>query len=342
MDNRYIKILLSICVTFVLVLVADGCGGTSKYTIGGTISGLSGTVVLTNNTVDDLTLTADGMFAFGTSVDNNANYIVAVKTQPSGQTCAITSATGTVSEANVTNVTVTCANTYAIGGTASGLGTGDSVTLQNNGADDLAVSANGSFYFNTRLANNAPYDATVSVQPSAARCVISGSSGSVIGNDVTTIQVTCHPNKKVFVTNLQSSGAGITGISGADSDCMSDSLYPGTGTYKALLEATTRQPGTNWVLEPYTAYYRTDGTTLVVITDGNGTFAPSAIVNPFTAVVELIWTGFTPPNWSLASNCGDWSAATSGCCSDSSFTLANSICGLSCLTNFYYIICVEQ
>ena len=38
-------------------------------------------------------------------------------------------------------------STYSIGGTISGLDTGESVHLQDNGGDDLTVSANGAFTF---------------------------------------------------------------------------------------------------------------------------------------------------------------------------------------------------
>lgn len=51
----------------VAAFVVAGCGGggdgppaASSVTVGGTLSGLAGTVVLRNNGKDDLTLTADG------------------------------------------------------------------------------------------------------------------------------------------------------------------------------------------------------------------------------------------------------------------------------------------
>ena len=40
--------------------------GTSGFTIGGTVTGLSGTVVLQDNGGDDATVTANGAFAFAT------------------------------------------------------------------------------------------------------------------------------------------------------------------------------------------------------------------------------------------------------------------------------------
>ena len=74
-------------------------GGGASYTIGGTVSGLSGTVVLNDNGGDNLTVTANGSFAFPTQLASGAAYAVTVKTQPSGQTCTVSSGTGTVGSA---------------------------------------------------------------------------------------------------------------------------------------------------------------------------------------------------------------------------------------------------
>ena len=62
-------------------------GGTASYTVGGTVSGLTGTVVLQNNGSDNLSVSADGLFTFGTALNNGATYTVTVLTQPTGQTC---------------------------------------------------------------------------------------------------------------------------------------------------------------------------------------------------------------------------------------------------------------
>ena len=78
------------------------------YTIGGTITGLTGTVVLRNNGGDNLSTASNGSFAFATPLNNSASYAVTVFTQPSGQTCVVSNGSGTVSSANVTNVSVAC------------------------------------------------------------------------------------------------------------------------------------------------------------------------------------------------------------------------------------------
>lgn len=84
-----------------------------NYTVGGNVSGLSGTLVLQNNGADDLTVRDNGVFAFATDLADGTAYVVSVKTQPTGQECAVSNATGTITAAHVTDVSVSCADTNA-------------------------------------------------------------------------------------------------------------------------------------------------------------------------------------------------------------------------------------
>jgi hypothetical protein len=105
----------------VSVLAACGGGGSSggstppttppapTYTVGGSVSGLSGTLVLRNNGGNDLTLTTNGAFTFSTALLTGATYAVTVATPPSGQLCNVTNAGGPIASANITNVSVVCA-----------------------------------------------------------------------------------------------------------------------------------------------------------------------------------------------------------------------------------------
>ena len=92
-----------------LLLVAVGCNLPQTSTVGGTVSGLSGTVVLEDNGGDNLSVSANGPFTFATGLAQNVAYTVSVKTNPSGQLCTVSNASGTMGTANVTNVAVSCA-----------------------------------------------------------------------------------------------------------------------------------------------------------------------------------------------------------------------------------------
>ncbi len=93
--------------------VAVACTNSSSgVTIGGTVTGLSGTgLVLQDNGGDNLTVTKNGTFAFATALATGKAYAVTVATQPTSpaQTCTVMNGTGTISTSNVTNVSVTCA-----------------------------------------------------------------------------------------------------------------------------------------------------------------------------------------------------------------------------------------
>ncbi|HTW81978.1 MAG TPA: hypothetical protein VME23_20705 [Terracidiphilus sp.] len=195
------------------LIALTACGGTTPpstttYTIGGTVSGLasSASVVLLDNGGDSLTVSASGAFTFKTALASGATYAVTVGTQPSGETCTVSSGSGTVGTANITSVEVSCAaNTYTIGGTVSGLGSSASVVLLDNGGDPLTVSANGAFTFKTALTSGAAYAVTVGTQPSGETCTVSSGSGTVEAANITSVAVTCAtPTYDIIVqiTNL--------------------------------------------------------------------------------------------------------------------------------------------
>ena len=95
---------------------------------------------------------------------------------------------------NITNVAVICTtSTYTVGGTLSGLATGQSVVLVNNGTNALTVAADGSFTFTTPLAPGA-YAVTVQSQPIGQTCTVSAGSGTIISSNISNVVVTCTTN----------------------------------------------------------------------------------------------------------------------------------------------------
>jgi len=175
--------------------VKVACASSQTFTIGGTLSGLSSgkSVTLLDNGGDSLKLTANGTFTFATPLASGATYNVTVGTEPAGETCTVTNGSGTVGSANVTNVKVACASsqTFTIGGTLSGLKSGKSVTLLDNGGDSLKLTANGTFTFATPLASGATYNVTVGTQPAGETCSVTNGSGTVGSSNVTNVAVAC-------------------------------------------------------------------------------------------------------------------------------------------------------
>lgn len=120
----------TVAVLAVLAGVLAGCGGggssdatggsgppppPTSYSVGGVVSGLSGTVVLQNNAGNDLTISVSGPFTFSAPLANGAAYAVTVLAQPTSatltQTCTVSNSTGNIATANVATVTVECITT---------------------------------------------------------------------------------------------------------------------------------------------------------------------------------------------------------------------------------------
>jgi hypothetical protein len=191
--------------------VAINCA-TNAFLVGGTVTGLAGTLVLHNNGTDTQTITTNGSFSFPTPVTSGGAYAVTVLTQPAtpSQTCAVSSGTGSVATANVTSVMVTCTtNAFTVGGSVSGL-IGSGLVLRDNGGDDFAVPTGAtSFTFATSVNSGAPFAVTIQTQPTTPNqtCSLVGGSGTVGGANVTTVAVNC-------TTSTFLVGGTITGLAG--------------------------------------------------------------------------------------------------------------------------------
>jgi len=162
------------------------------FTIAAAVSGLlaDDSLVLQLNGANNLAVSANGTATFNTPISSGSSYAVTVLTQPAGESCAVTNGTGTVTTADISNVAVACSpSTYTIGGTVSGLTA--TVVLQDNAGDNLSLTANGSFVFNTPVASGSAYAVTILTQPAGQTCAVGSGTGSVNSADVTNVTVTC-------------------------------------------------------------------------------------------------------------------------------------------------------
>lgn len=218
-------------------LVLTGCGDefapsapSASYTVGGAVSGLNGTLVLTNNGGNALPVTTNGSFTFTAAVEIAGSYGVAVATQPTGQTCLVQGGSGMVQAGNVTSVSVTCTtNTYSLGGTISGL-TRAGLTLA-NGSDTVSPPANAvSFLFPNKVSYGAMYAATIKNQPAGQTCTLTGGSGNIGTADATSIKVACSLN--VFASSYENrNNRGIAPVmlpaGGGDAFAVADFFHDG-------------------------------------------------------------------------------------------------------------------
>lgn len=85
-----------------------GDGGAQAFTLGGTVTGLNGSLTLKTTDGAELTLTENGAFAFDGTLADGATYDAGIVAAPGVQTCTLANGAGTVDGADVTNLTVFC------------------------------------------------------------------------------------------------------------------------------------------------------------------------------------------------------------------------------------------
>jgi hypothetical protein len=180
--------------------VVVSCGDEPEpVSIGGSVYGLDAgdVLLLANNDTDYLLRLDNGPYVFKNGLIPGDSYDVSVPFIFPAQTCIVVNRSDEVPPQNVTNVLVACgpAVEVTIGGTVDGLESDSGLVLQNNGADDKPIAADGPFDFDTPLLAGSTYSVTVLTNPTnpAQDCFVSGSSGPVPFQDVTNVAVTCAP-----------------------------------------------------------------------------------------------------------------------------------------------------
>lgn len=345
----------------------------SAYTLGGTVSGLSGTVVLQNSDSQEVSVSAEGSFQFANALADGSSYSVSVLTQPDSQTCSVTNASGTIDDEDVSNVTVTCSDnpTYSISGDLSNLNSSLSVELQIRVGDGptVTLSSNGSSQtLFSGLEDGTSYEINVLTEPTNQVCNVTNGTGTISGGDVSDVVVTC--SRYLFVSASANNG-NLGGVAGADAKCNSDSNKPNGSTYKALIAADTGSSLTSriacetpncsggdvehvdWVLQPSTPYVRPDGT-LIGTTNSLSLFA-FPLDNAFASSFAFSWSGIavatgfpSATDWTTSVNtCSAWTSSAplvDGTQGFSSLTLADSISGasVSCNDTSALLVCAEQ
>jgi hypothetical protein len=279
---------------------------TNTYVVGGMLSGLSGTVVIKNGG-DSLSLKANGSFAFPTAVASGAAYAVTITAQPAtpSQVCTVAMGGGTVTNAAITTVTVSCVtNTYKVGGSLVGL-TGGGLVLQDDLGDDLPVASGAAtFTFATAVASGGAYGVTIKTQPSAPTqtCMVVGGTGTIGSSDVSSVTVNCSTNSYVVggtVTGLfggglvlQNNGGHDVAISGSGTFAFTPPLLSGD-----LFAVTVKTNPTN---PSQTCTVTGGGGT---ITNANINAQVSCVSTPFPVSVTV--TGVAGAGLMLQDNAGD-------------------------------------
>ncbi len=207
------KSILALCaLTLTAGLVACG-GGTSSYTIGGTVTGLQYPgLVLTNNATDELTVAPLGLdtagavktvtYKFAKEVDYGDPYSVTVKTQPEHQRCAPVSGTAdTAGRLSVIEAVISCARvSNTVGGKITGLAA-DGLELNNGSVstgkivkDATTLVYPTAFALPKSVTYGETYGVTILTQPTGQTCTVKNGAGKMEDVAIVTIEVACVNN----------------------------------------------------------------------------------------------------------------------------------------------------
>ncbi len=340
-----------------------------SYTVGGTVTGLGAgeSLVIQNNLDDDMMITEDSSFVFEGTIAFGGRYDVTIlENNTVGKTCTVSNGSGVITEQNITTVEITCSlNSYNVGGTVTGLASGDTIILRNNGGDNLSLTSNGTFDFASKLAQGSDYHVTIFLEPHNKNCTISNADGTIAGADVDNVVITCieSPHPIMFLTSSIIINGSLGGIKGADAYCKRDPKCPVFGNCKALLVGGSRVACTtkncsggisenkDWVLKPKTTYLRHDRDVVIGTTNANAIFnipLSHAVVNPTPNA--FAWTGLAD-SWMSASgyNCNNWTSksindhARLGWANKTNYSAFSNATDYRCSTIPYtYLYCVEQ
>jgi sugar lactone lactonase YvrE len=227
---------------------AQGGQGTD-YTIGGKVSGLSGTVMLQNNGGNDLSLSANSAFVFSTTMPTGSNYSVAVLTQPASQTCTVANGAGTVSGASVTDVSVTCSSPLPslalfAGDTRGGIATdnaGNVYVADSSSSTIRKITPAGAV---TTLAGTAGVTGSTDATGAAASFFL---PGGVATDDAGNVYVADSGNRtirKITPAGVVTTFAGTAGVMG------STNATGAAASFNFPLDVATDSAGNVYVVDP--------------------------------------------------------------------------------------------
>ncbi len=171
------------------------------YSVPGNVTGLTGSIdlilksVSLNDSEQQQSLNQNGGFTFPQSLLEGSNYTVTIDSQPTGQTCAVTNSTGTVSGSMV-SIEVTCTNNVYHKPFGSITGIDGNVSLKlvsvglTNSEQNLGLNQDGTFTFLQPLLAGSEYTVTIYSQPSKQTCEVANHTGTVSAAMVS-ITITC-------------------------------------------------------------------------------------------------------------------------------------------------------
>ena len=179
-SNDFVKLFGFVLLSLITLQLA-GCGGSSSsssstpaaFSIGGTVSGLSGgSLTLINNESDPLSVSSNGSYKFGVTALSGGTYSVVLATPPPGQVCTLANGSGVIANSNITNVNIACSTgpeevLYALSGGTDG-------RYPDSG---LTAGGDGNFYGTTTYGGANDLGTVFKITPAGVHTVLHSFAG---------------------------------------------------------------------------------------------------------------------------------------------------------------------
>lgn len=151
--------------SFASLFMLSGCGGSdnsgseppvsSRYNLTGTVSGLTGTLLLDVNS-NQLSINNNGTVNLGSGFTTGTTVNLAIAAQPDGQNCTLTSPSSvTFSTSDINTVAIACSNVgFTVSGVAQGLARAVDLQFSVNGqVRNASINTEGAFTLPNRFAS---------------------------------------------------------------------------------------------------------------------------------------------------------------------------------------------
>ena len=200
----------------------------STYTVGGNITGQTGTVTLQNNQEIIKVQIGEKSFIFPTPLLDGESYEVSVVTSPEGQTCIIDGgdSSGQITGSNIDNIQVLCSdNLFSVNGslTSGSISLGESVTLilkiDNTTQDSETPDSQNPSYSFGNLENGTAFELQITNVPDEKTCVFDASasdtySGQIQGANLNSIDISCNGPSLFIISSIQDTSGDMFGFGG--------------------------------------------------------------------------------------------------------------------------------
>lgn len=247
-----------------------------RYSLGGSVSGLEGKDLRLKSGTDEVTVNANGAFAFPSPLKPGDSYSIEVEANPTEpwQTCTVANASGGAVDADVTLPSVTCTtNTYVVRGTIDNLVAGGLALALYPGGPSIAIESGATSFAFDPAASLTAYDVQVTSSPMgpSQTCTVTNGTGTLTNLDVGGVSVSCKTsyfNVGGKVNSIAGTGL-VLQLNGKDDitlDAIGDFTFPNPVVSGADYSVTVKTPSNA-------------AGTVCIVANGSGTIGGSEIAN---------------------------------------------------------------